>query len=84
MLTMLINYDQHFEMKPLKETIRQTIPNIIGITKKYIRLLVPIATLRAISTAIGQKMLEIGMDIFQRTPTNSIIIIVMSFAGAIV
>lgn len=83
LLTMLMEYDQHFEMKPLKETIRKTIPNIIGITKKYIRLLIPIATLWAISTAIGQKMLEIGMNIFQRTPKSSIIVIILSFVGAI-
>ncbi len=83
MLTMLMNYDQHFETKPLKETIKKIIPNIISITKKYIRLLIPIATLRAISTAIWQKMLEMGMDIFQRTPKASIIVIVISFGWAI-
>jgi len=82
-VTIAMNYDTHFERKPLWKTIQQTIPNIIGIIKKYIRLLVPIGALRAISTAIGQKMLEIGIDIFQRTPKNSIIIIVISFVGAI-
>jgi len=37
----------------------------------------PIGALRAISTAIGQKMLEIGVDLFQRTPKSSIVIIIM-------
>lgn len=83
LLTMLINYDTHFESKPLGKTLRHSLPHIGGIIKKYVRLLLPIATLRAISTAIGQKMLEIGIDFFQRTPKASIMIIVMSFVGAI-
>lgn len=82
-LTMMMNYDQHFEMKHFSQTLRQTIPNVIGIIKKYIRLLLPIGALRAISTAIGQKMLEIGVDLFQRTPKSSIVIIIMWFLGAI-
>lgn len=81
---MTMNYDKTFEKKKsLSKTIKETIPNIIGIIKKYIRLLVPIGALRAISTAIGQKMLEIGIDIFQRTRKSSILIIVISFIGAI-
>jgi hypothetical protein len=78
-----MNYDRHFETKPFRQTLKQTIPNIIGIIKKYVRLLLPIGALRAISTAIGQKMLEMGVDIFQRTPKSSIVIIVISFIGAI-
>jgi len=74
---MMMNYDQHFEMKHFGQTLRQTIPNVIGIIKKYIRLLLPIGALRAISTAIGQKMLEIGVDLFQKTPKSSIVIIIM-------
>ncbi|MFA6256511.1 MAG: MFS transporter [Candidatus Absconditabacterales bacterium] len=83
LLTVLMNYDRHFETKPFRQTLKQTIPNIIGIIKKYVRLLLPIGALRAISTAIGQKMLEMGVDIFQRTPKSSIVIIVISFIGAI-
>ena len=80
---MLVNYDTHFEPKKLSKTLQHSLPHIGGIIKKYVRLLLPIATLRAISTAIGQKMLEIGIDLFQRTPKGSITIIIMSFIGAI-
>jgi len=83
LLNMLMDYDKQFEMKPFWQTLRQTVPNIIGIIKKYVRLLLPIGVLRAISTAIGQKMLEIGIDFFQRAPKSSIMIIVIWFAGAI-
>ena len=83
LLTMILEYDQHFEIKPFTQTLRNSLPNVRNITKKYIRLLIPITILRAISTAIGQKMLEIGIDVFQRTPKNSISIIVISFLGAI-
>jgi len=83
-LTMMMQYDKKFKTKSFIQTLKHTLPNIIEIMKKYIRLLMPIGVLRAISTAIGQKMLEIGVDLFQRTPTNSIIIIVLSFIGAII
>ncbi|EKD25638.1 MAG: hypothetical protein ACD_80C00010G0007 [uncultured bacterium (gcode 4)] len=82
-LTLGMNYDKHFQMKPFGQTLRQMLPNVIGIIKKYIRLLVPIGVLRAISTAIWQKMLELGVDLFQRTPKSSIMIIVIGFIGAI-
>lgn len=81
---MMMQYDKKFKTKSFIQTLKHTLPNIIEIMKKYIRLLMPIGVLRAISTAIGQKMLEIGVDLFQRTPTNSIIIIVLSFIGAII
>ncbi len=74
---MILDYDKEFESKKFNTTIKTAIPNILGMAKKYIRLLLPIGALRAISTAIGQKMLEIGIDFFQRTTTSSIIIIVM-------
>jgi len=80
---MIMDYDTHFQTKPLAHTLKESLPNIRRITKKYVRLLLPIGTLRAISTAIVQKMLEIGVDIFDRTPKSSIMIIVVSFIGAI-
>lgn len=83
LLTMLMDYDTHFETKPFWQTLRHSLPHIGWIIKKYVRLLLPIAALRAISTAIGQKMLEMGVDIFQRTPKSSISIIIVSFLGAI-
>lgn len=83
-LTMLMNYDEQFVSKKLNTTVKKTFPNIRWIIKKYIRLLLPIGSLRAISTAIGQKMLEIGIDYFNRTTTSSIVIIVISFVWAII
>lgn len=83
LLTMAMDYDKHFESKKFKHTFKQSFSHMVGITKKYIRLLLPIGALRAISTAIGQKMLEIGVDIFERTPKSSINIIIISFLGAI-
>ena len=83
-LTMVLDYDKGFESKKFSSTIKTALPQIIGTVKKYIWLLLPIGALRAISTAIGQKILEIGVDIFQRTTTNAILIIVISFIGAIV
>ncbi len=83
LLTMAMNYDNHFEAKSFTITFKKSFPNIMSITKKYIWLLLPIGALRAISTAIGQKMLEIGIDIFQKTWKSSIIIIIISFIGAI-
>jgi hypothetical protein len=74
---MIMEYDKQFETKPFLQTLRHSLPNIGGITKKYVRLLLPIGALRAISTAMGQKMLEIGVDLFQRTPKSSIMIIIM-------
>lgn len=83
-LTMSMEYDKQFESRNIITTMKASIPNILGIIRKYIRLLLPIWSLRAISTAIGQKMLEIGVDFFQRTTTSSIVIIVISFAGAVI
>ncbi len=83
-LTMIMSYDTHFKAKPFMQTIKVAIPNMRGIIKKYVRLLVPIGTLRAVSTALGQKMLEIGVDVFQRTPKSSITIIIVSFVWAII
>jgi hypothetical protein len=74
-----MNYDQNFEPAPLVDTFKKSRKNIRDITKKYIRLLLPIGALRAISTAIGQKMLELGIDVFIRTPKSSILIIVAGF-----
>ena len=82
-LTMMMDYDTRFKAKSFRHTIKESFPNIRRITKKYVRLLLPIGTLRAISTAIVQKMLEIGVDVFERTPKNSIMIIIISFIGAI-
>ena len=82
-LTLFIKYDIRFESKPFIQTIKHVIPNIGWVIKKYIRLLLPIAALRAISTAIVQKMLEISIDIFERTPKGAVTIIIISFVGAI-
>jgi hypothetical protein len=79
----MMDYDKQFKAKAFAQTVRHSLPHIGGIIKKYVRMLVPIGALRAISTAIVQKMLEIGVDIFERTPKSSITIIIISFVGAI-
>lgn len=79
-----LDYDQDFEKKHDLSLLREAIPSIIGVIKKYIWLLVPIGVLRAISVGIGQKMLEIWIDVFNKMPKSSIIIIVISIAWAIV
>ena len=84
LLTMIMDYDIHFVAKPFLHTLKVSLPNTRWIIKKYIWLLLPIGALRAISTAIGQKMLELGIDVFQRTPKSSITIIIVSFVGAII
>ncbi len=79
-----LNYDQDFERKHDWTIVRQAIPSIVGVIKKYIWLLVPIGVLRAISVGIGQKMLELGIDVFNKVPKSSILIIVISIVWAIV
>lgn len=76
-------YDTWFQKKSIRETLRVAIPSITGVIRKYFWLLVPIGALRAISTAVGQKMLEIGIDVFNKVPKSSIIIIVISIVWAI-
>jgi hypothetical protein len=83
-MTLFLGYEKQFAKHDLHETLHLAIPSIFGIIKKYIRLLVPIGVLRAISTAMGQKMLEIGIDVFNKVPKSSIIIIIISMVGAIV
>ncbi|MCX6823226.1 MAG: hypothetical protein NTX91_04540 [candidate division SR1 bacterium] len=78
-----LGYDVGFQKKSIKETLRIAIPSITGVIKKYFWLLVPIGALWAISTAVGQKMLEIGIDVFNKVPKSSILIIVISIVGAI-
>ena len=82
--TLFLNYEKTFVRHNVKETLRIAIPSIMDVIKKYIRLLVPIGVLRAISTAMGQKMLEIGVDVFNKTLKSSIRIIVVSILGAII
>lgn len=66
----MTEYDKHIQRKSFIHTIKESLPNIRRIAKKYVRLLLPIGALRAISTAIVQKMLEIGIDTFARTPKS--------------
>jgi hypothetical protein len=76
--TLFLSYDKDFQETNLMASFKTAIPSIWGVIKKYIRLLVPIGVLWAISTAIGQKMLELGVDIFNKVPKSSIIIILVS------
>lgn len=79
-----LNYDQDFKKKHDWPLVKQAVPSIIGVIKKYIWLLVPIGVLRAVSVGIGQKMLELGIDVFNKVPKSSILIIIISIVWAIV
>ncbi len=79
-----LDYDQDFKRKHDRTIVRQAIPSIIGVIKKYIWLLIPIGVLRAVSVGVGQKMLELGIDVFNKVPKSSIIIIIISIVWAIV
>jgi len=83
-LTMLMEYDDDFEAESFSQKLKHAIPNMISTTKRYIRLLMPIWVLRAISTAIAQKMLELGVDVFEKTPKSSIQVLLVSFAWIII
>lgn len=83
-LILFTKYDINFKKHTLHSAITKNIPNIFWSIKKYFSYLIPIWVLRAISTAVGQKMLEIGIDIMNKTPTKGIIVIVVSMVGAII
>ncbi|MEI7562587.1 MAG: hypothetical protein WCJ39_02485 [bacterium] len=76
--SLCLKYDTQHTPENFLSVFRATFPRILSIIKKYIWLFIPIGALRAISTAIGQKMLEIGIDIFNKVPKHSILIIVIS------
>lgn len=82
-LIIFTNYDNNFKKHTLRSAITKNIPNILGAIKKYFFYLIPIGILRAISTAVGQKMLEIGVDIMKKEPTKGIIVIIVSMWWAI-
>lgn len=82
-LILFTNYDINFKKHTIHSAITKNIPNIIGSIKKYFIYLIPIGVLRAISTAVWQKMLEIGIDIMNKTPTKGIIVIIVSMWWAI-
>lgn len=77
------NYDKIFKKHTLHSAITKNIPNIIWSIKKYIKHLIPIWILRAVSTALGQKMLEIGIDVMEKEPTKWINVIIVSMIWAI-
>lgn len=76
-IAIYMQYDANFQKKSFSTTLKQSRKHIRDITKQYVRLLVPIAVLRAVSTAIGQKMLEIGVNIFHKSPQSALLIIII-------
>lgn len=84
LLWLFLSYDKLFTPKPFVSNIKTSIPNILEVTERYFRFLVPIAVLRAVSTVMGQKMLEIWINTFDKMPKASIFVLVVSFVGAIV
>lgn len=83
-LSVFLDYDRITHKTNIINNIKTILPGIIKITKKYLRLLITIWVLRAISTAIWQKMLEIWIDMFNKTPKSSIIVIISSIAWTVV
>lgn len=83
-LSIFLDYDRITHKTNLLHNIKTIIPGIIKISRKYLRLLIPIWVMRAVSTAIGQKMLEMGIDMFNKTPKSSIIVIISSIAWTII
>lgn len=83
-LSIFLEYDKITHKSDLKKELKSIIPTIISISKKYIGLLIPIWVMRAVSTAIWQKMLEIWIDMFNKTPKSSILVIISSIAGTVI
>lgn len=82
-LILFTTYDNNFKKHTLHSAITKNIPNIFWAIKKYFTFLIPIGILRAVSTAVWQKMLEIGVDVMNKEPTKWIIIIIVSMWWAI-
>jgi len=76
-------YDLNFKKHTIYSAVTKNIPNIIWSIRKYFLYLIPIWILRAASTAVWQKMLEIGIDVMKKEPTKGIIVIVVSMWWAI-
>lgn len=82
-LIVFTKYDNNFKKHTLYSAITKNIPNIIWAIKKYFIYLIPIWILRAISTAVWQKMLEIWIDVMNKEPTKWIVVIIVSMWWAI-
>ncbi len=82
-LSVFLEYDKISHKSDIKKDIKSIIPSIVHISKKYIQLLIPISVMWAISTAIWQKMLEIWIDMFNKTPKGSILVIISSIAWTV-
>lgn len=82
-ITLFMKYDINFKKHTIHSAITKNIPNIIWAIKRYFKYLIPIWLLRAISTAVGQKMLEIGIDVMNKEPTKGIVVIIISMLWAI-
>lgn len=82
-LILFTTYDNNFKKHTLQSAISKNIPNIILSIKKYFTYLIPIWILRAISTAVWQKMLEIWVDVMKKEPTKWIFVVVISMLWAI-
>lgn len=83
-LSLFLNYDTLFTPKPFLSTLKQSVPTILEVIEKYFWFLVPIAVLWSVSTVMGQKMLEIGIDTFDKMPKASIFVLAISLVWAIV
>lgn len=84
LLSLFLAYDKWFIGKPFVATLRHSMLNILHVTEKYFRFLVPISILWAVWMVMGQKMLQIWIDDFNKMPVSSVMILVVFFLWGIV
>ena len=83
LLSLFFTYDKLFTGKPFMPTLKKSMPNILEVTERYFRFLVPIGILWAVWMAMWQKMLQIWIDDFNKMPVSSMLIIVVFFTWGI-
>jgi MFS family permease len=83
-VTLFLWYDQFFRRKHFGDSLRAALPNIKDLAKKYLRLLLPIWILWAVSTIWVQKMVYIWIDSFDMLPKNTTTIFVYSVVWAVI
>jgi len=82
-LSLFLTYDTSFIGKPFMPTLKHSMPKILSVTEKYFWILVPIWVLWAVWMVMGQKMLQIGIEDFDKMPASSVLILMVFFIWAI-
>ena len=84
LLSLFFTYDKLFTPQPFMAKIRSSMPDILHVTEKYFWYLVPIGILWAVWMVMGQKMLQIWIDEFNKMPVSSVFVLVVFFIWGIV